>query len=139
MNPISAYMNALRKCFDCRGKVSRGEYGMFLVGIIGIIVIFFIAAIISEEICDSEEIYDDMDITYRAFLWYWYTIFMWIFFIFGLTLPTTAAMARRLNDIGWPCWLGLVFWIPGIGWLFAILFGCIPGKKQENDPSVNES
>ena len=53
-NPVSAYMDALRKSFDYRGKASRGEYGMFMVGIIGIIiVVFFIPAIISEEIYDS--------------------------------------------------------------------------------------
>ena len=128
-NPISAYMDALRKSFDYRGKASRGEYGMFVVALIGIIVVFFIAAIISEEIYDSEKIYDGMDNIQQAFLWYWYAIFTWIFAIFGLQLPAIAAMARRLNDIGWPPGLGFVFLIPGIGWLFAIIFVFIPGRK----------
>ncbi len=128
-NPVSAYMDALRKSFDYRGKASRGEYGMFVVALIGIIVVFFIAAIISEEIYDSEKIYDGMDNIQQAFLWYWYAIFMWIFAIFGLQLPAIAAMARRLNDIGWPPWLGFVFLIPGIGWLFAIIFVFIPRRK----------
>lgn len=126
-NPVSAYMDALRKSFDYRGKASRGEYGMFVVALIGIIVIFFIAAIISEEINYRMGInpYE----LYGAFLWYWYAIFTWIFAIFGLQLPAIAAMARRLNDIGWPPGLGFVFLIPGIGWLFAIIFVFIPGRK----------
>ena len=126
-NPVSAYMDALRKSFDYRGKASRGEYGMFMVGIIGIIVVFFIAGIISEEInyrmgINRYELYGD-------FLWYWDYISMWIFNIFGLQLPAIAAMARRFNDIGWPPWLGFVFVIPVIGWLFAIIFVFIPRRK----------
>ncbi len=144
MNPISAYINALNKYFDYRGRSSRREYWMFMittigVQVIGLLVLFssMAAWVLATEGSLREFPYClIVDITFICYLFICF---------FAFALPGLALMARRLNDMGWSRWLLLVvvFMIPLPPFVFftmiiIILFGCIPSRKQVNDPSTNE-
>ncbi len=140
MNPVSAYIDALKKSyidalkksFDYHGRTSREEYEMFLAAVGNIIVIVclgsFLISIISDAMNGNTQnhLYRESD-----FSWWLKAFLMLISFLFILILPVFGAMARRLNDIGWPFWLAFSFLIfPGVGWLFVIVLVWIPGKKQ---------
>ena len=136
MNPISAYIDALSKYFDYRGRTSRKEYWMFMitaicVQVIGLWVLFYsmVAWVLATEGSTRE-------------FPYWHIIYITLIcclFIcfFACALPGLALMARRLNDMGWSRWwlLVVVFMIPLPPFVFStmiiiILFGCIPSRNE---------
>lgn len=167
MNPVSAYIDSLRKYFDYHGRTSRREYWMFIIAAIGVQVIGLFVWLFGPKIVGSANHHSSMpasadynfsfeDFTYLIFyLFAWYS---------AIGLPGLALIARRLNDIGWSRRLSLLvvmFMIPIPPFIFVLfapivfmydevplvsfiasipisVFGLIPGKKQVNDPSANE-
>lgn len=53
-------------------------------------------------------------------------------FSLALLVPSLAAGARRLHDIGKSGWLQLLGLIPVIGWILLIYWGAQPGEPNAN-------
>ena len=53
-------------------------------------------------------------------------------FILGLIVPSIALSVRRVHDTGASGWFVLLFIIPYVGGLIAIVWGCIPGTPGPN-------
>lgn len=110
MNPVTAYISAIKQPFNYSGTASRLEYWMCVVGFI---VLSFIVGLVFALI--------GVDINGGA--GGLIGVILWLFLI---ALPGLSLAARRLNDISWPVWLIIVCI------LFPILFiiiGIIPGNK----------
>ncbi|MBO4715198.1 MAG: DUF805 domain-containing protein [Verrucomicrobia bacterium] len=110
MNPITAYISAIKQPFNYSGTASRLEYWMCFVG-------FLILSIIIWLVCSLLGL-DFMSGTG--------SVISFILGLFLITLPGLALGARRLNDIGWPVWLIVLGIFGPIVW---IIFGIVPGKK----------
>ena len=167
MNPISAYIDSLRKYFDYHGTVSRREYWMFIIAAIGVQVIGLFVWLFGSIIVRSAIHHSSMPV--RAdYNFNFEVIIDLIFYLFAwysaIGLPGLALIARRLNDIGWSRRLSLLvvmFMIPIPPFIFVLfapiifmydevplvsfiasipisVFGLIPGKKQVNELSSNE-
>ena len=168
MNPISAYIDALSKYFDYRGTVSRREYWMFIIAAIGVQVIVLSVWLFGSIIVRSANYHSstparaDYNFNFEVFIDLIFYLFAWYS---AIGLPGLALIARRLNDIGWSRRLSLLvvmFMIPIPPFIFVLfapivflyehpfplvsfialipisVFGCVPSKKQVNDPSANE-
>jgi uncharacterized membrane protein YhaH (DUF805 family) len=110
MNPITAYISAIKQPFNYSGTASRLEYWMCVVG-------YIILSIIIGLVCSLIGL--DMSGAGRVV-----SVILGLFLVF---LPGLALTARRLNDIGWPVFLAICFILfPVISW---IIFGIIPGRK----------
>ena len=167
MELISAYIDALSKYFDYRGRTSRREYWMFIIAAIGVQVIGLFVWLLggtggganhhSSMVASADYNFNFKDFIYLIFyLFAWYS---------AIGLPGLALIAHRLNDIGWSRRLSLLvvmFMVPIPPFIFVLfapivfmyeessplvsfialipitIFGCIPGRKQVNDPSTNE-
>ena len=112
MNPITAYISAIKQPFNYSGTASRLEYWMCFVG-------YIILSIIIGLVCNLI----GLDMSGVG------SVVSFIRGLFLVFLPGLALTARRLNDIGWPIWLIILCFIPGINLIAWIIFGIIPGKK----------
>ena len=113
MNPITAYISAIKQPFNYSGTASRLEYWMCVVGFI---VLSFIVGLVFALL--------GLDISSGAG-----GIVGIILGLFLVFLPGLALTARRLNDIGWPVLLIILCFIPGINLIAWIIFGIVPGNK----------
>ncbi len=110
MNPITAYISAIKQPFNYSGTASRLEYWMCVVGFI---VLSFIVGLVLALI--------GLDINGGA--GGLIGLILWLFLI---VLPSLSLAGRRLNDIGWPVWLVILcILIP----IVFIIIGIVPGKK----------
>ncbi len=140
-NPISVYMDALRKSFDYRGKASRGEYWIFLLVVA--VIIFLIEFGLSPLIYAIYGVEPDNLPYYRTESGYQVgsnvvlidVLIRTFILSFTFALPSLSLVARRLNDIGSHWWL-LVFLIPFCPFmpsfiicLPVIVLGCVPSKQ----------
>jgi len=55
-----------------------------------------------------------------------------ILFLFAVIVPQLAVSVRRIHDTGASGWLVLLYFIPYLGGLIAIVWGCIPGTPGPN-------
>jgi uncharacterized membrane protein YhaH (DUF805 family) len=55
-----------------------------------------------------------------------------IVFIFGVLVPQISVSVRRLHDTNASGWFFLLFILPYVGGLIAIVWGCIPGTQGPN-------
>jgi uncharacterized membrane protein YhaH (DUF805 family) len=133
MNPITAYINAVKQCFNYRGTTSRLEYWMFLIAtwIIGLIfmlggcIIFFGGAYF----LGGEGIEENNAIITSVLFAYGFLFFL--FYLFCMMLPFVGVTVRRLNDIGWSPWLALLYLVVGINTVIVIIFGCVPSQNSK--------
>ena len=131
MNPISAYINAIKQCFNYNGTASRLEYWMFLIAawIIGFIfmlggcIIFFGGTfLLGQEGMNNNNIIITCIFGIYGFI-------SFIFYLFCILLPFVSLTVRRLNDIGWSPWLALLYLIPGVTLIVMIVFGVVPSQS----------
>ena len=110
MNPITAYISAIKQPFNYSGTASRLEYWMCVVGFI---VLSFIVGLVMALL--GVEINGGAGGLIGLILW-----------LFLIVLPSLSLAGRRLNDIGWPVWLVILcILIP----IVFIIIGIVPGKK----------
>lgn len=110
MNPITAYISAIKQPFNYSGTASRLEYWMCVVGFI---VLSFIVGLVLALI--GVEINGGAGGLIGLILW-----------LFLIVLPSLSLAGRRLNDIGWPVWLVILCILFPI---FFIIIGIVPGNK----------
>ncbi|MBQ7589809.1 MAG: DUF805 domain-containing protein [Verrucomicrobia bacterium] len=133
MNPVTAYISAIKQCFNYRGTTSRLEYWMFLIAtwIIGLIfmlggfIIFFgVMYFLGEEGLNENNAIIACVLSVYGFLFL-------LFDLLCMMLPFVGVTVRRLNDIGLSPWLALLYLVPGVNTIIVIVFGCVPGQNSK--------
>lgn len=59
-------------------------------------------------------------------------------FLFLITLGFSLFVIFRLNDIGWSCFLAILFFIPYVSFIFLLVLCVYPGKKTERVLSISK-
>lgn len=101
-----------------REKLERVQYLLF--NLFGAIAIGFIASQVTIGLEEIQMQYATYILTFLASAYYSYVT------------------ARRLSDIGWSVWLGMLISIPILNLLFALVLVVWPGKPDQNREKVNE-
>ena len=123
MSPIDWALQPLKRYADFEGRSPRAEYWWFvLFQWIGYIALFIIWIGLAAGTASPDGP--------GGGFWLIFVIFMLM--VLGLFLPNLAVMIRRLHDQDLSGWLCLLFFIPYIGGLLAIVFMCIGGTTGPN-------
>ncbi len=148
MNPINAYIDALKKSFDYRGKASREEYWMFIVVAFAISVVLVGMAVgLGVLLLGTAAVFDGLSsdaYDTETKIFFIVLLVVWLILLLSLVgLPWCSLMTRRVNDIGWSRWCLMVFvlipYVPKwVSPVLMIFFGCIPGRKQISTPPVSD-
>jgi uncharacterized membrane protein YhaH (DUF805 family) len=123
MSPIAWAFQPIRRYADFESRSPRPEYWWFFLfqclGYIGLMIV--IIAVVAASAQSGGP---------GAAFW---TLFALIFLaMLALFLPNLAVMIRRLHDQDLSGWFCLLFFIPYVGGIVAIVFMCIPGTKGLN-------
>jgi uncharacterized membrane protein YhaH (DUF805 family) len=123
MSPIDWALRPLRHYAAFEGRSPRQEYWWFALfqwlAYIALAIIFFAVA------ADAGE-------SGGPGSGFWTMLALFLLLILALFLPNLAVMIRRLHDQNLSGWYALLFFIPYVGGIVAIVFMCIPGTKGPN-------
>lgn len=120
---MNYFVECLKKYATFSGRARRKEYWLFLLGYV---IIYFVAAILDGMMSGNKPNAMPIVSTVAAF---------------ALFLPWLAVTVRRLHDTDRSGWWILIGFIPFIGSLVLLVFGCMEGTKGDNrfgeDPKLN--
>ena len=123
MSPIDWALQPLKRYADFEGRSPRAEYWWFsLFQWIAYIALFVIWIGIAAGTASPDGP--------SGGFWLVFVVFMLL--LLGLFLPNLAVLIRRLHDQDLSGWFCLLFFIPYIGGLIAIVFMCIGGTRGPN-------
>lgn len=135
MSPIELAIRPFKKYADFSGRAPRAEYWWFtlLLFIAFTVFAFVVFATIGVGV-DSEA--DSSPFGALA-------IVVLVIFFLGIFVPSLAVQVRRMHDQDMSGWWILLFCIPYVGALIALVFMLIPGTTGPNrfgaDPYQEES
>lgn len=123
MSPTDWAIRPLKHYADFSGRSPRAEFWWFtlliLIGyMIAVLVLIFVDA--------GRSLESDAD------PFGWFVIAVLVIAGLGLFLPSLAVQVRRLHDQDMSGWWVLLFFIPYLGALIALVFMLIPGTKGSN-------
>lgn len=134
MNPIAWALQPLKRYADFKGRSPRAEYWWwFLFQLVllwvPLMVIFFMAIGSAVLAVQAGSTNPGLPAPGGAF---WAGVIFFVLLVLGLIIPNIAVQIRRLHDQDLSGWLILLFFIPYVGGIVAIVFMCIPGTRGPN-------
>lgn len=120
MSPIAWAAQPLKRYADFSGRSPRAEYWWFvLFEWLGLMALIFLSVALVGEAKGATPYFG-------AF------ILPLLLAFAALIIPNIAVQVRRLHDQDRSGWMILLFMIPYVGGLIAILFMCLPGTAGPN-------
>lgn len=131
MSPVAWGLRPLKRYADFSGRSPRAEYWWFvLLEWVAIMAFVMLVVTLLGGSNETNPYFDAFIIPFcLAFI--------------AVIIPNLAVQVRRLHDQDRTGWLILLFFIPYIGGLIALVFMCIPGTEGPNrfgpDPYGSDS
>jgi uncharacterized membrane protein YhaH (DUF805 family) len=119
-NPIQCGLRPIKRYADFSGRAPRAEYWWFLLFEWLALMAFLVLAVAA--VGDSK----DSNPFFYAFI-----VPFGVAFVM-LIIPNVAVQVRRLHDQDRSGWLVLLFYIPYVGGLIALIFMLLPGTEGPN-------
>jgi len=140
------YINCFKHYADFKGRASRREMWIFMLIniVIGAALIYLNNHFINWNIHFNNDfeillksLFSGMSVPYIAHYYEMYPEaagfgILPLLFNLAIIVPTFAVEVRRLHDINLGLLHFLATFVPVIGWIWWIIFGCIPGTDGEN-------
>lgn len=126
-------MQLMTTLFSFRGRIGRRPYWLTTLALFSLIIVFAVASSTFVAFVGLESIMANKGYTARQLeqLNVSTTLFMLL-----INIPTTAIAVKRLNDIGWPTWLGYATGIWTALIIFAEYFGFVQFDKYTTATSL---
>lgn len=116
---MNELINPWRRVGDFNGRATRKEFWSGVIQFTLVFAAFIVITITLSEAGASAPVFVSWSLFFLAML------------IF-LTVCATSVGIRRIHDFDVTGWLVLTFYIPYLGWIAAIVVGCIPGTAGPN-------
>ncbi len=110
---MRAYLDALQRYFDFRGRTSRSGYWLFVLVNLAVAIVAFV-------LDNTLNLNSDSGVG----------PFFVLVYISHL-IPQLSALVRRLHDIGRSGWWALLL-LTGLGALVLVIFACLPSEPRAN-------
>jgi uncharacterized membrane protein YhaH (DUF805 family) len=124
LSPIDWAVRPLKRYADFDGRAARAEYWWFVFfQWLALIVLVIGAVTLSGGFSSGGS---------EPQPFFWVLIVPVALAIIALFIPNVAVQVRRLHDQNVTGWLVLIFFIPYIGGLIALIFMCISGTSGPN-------
>ena len=125
MSPIDWALQPLKRYADFEGRSPRPEYWWFFLfqwlGYIGAMIIF-VAVVAASAPANLG----------GPGAGFWTILAVLLLAMLALFIPNLAVLIRRLHDQDLSGWFCLLFFIPYVGGIIAVVFMCIAGTKGPN-------
>ncbi|MBY8876169.1 DUF805 domain-containing protein [Streptomyces sp. PLK6-54] len=102
------YLGAFKKYAVFHGRARRKEYWMYFL-FTGLVLVVLLALGTAMQ-----------------------TMVPYLLYVVAVIVPSLSVMVRRMHDMGKSGWLALLGFIPVIGGIVMLAFGCIEGERRPN-------